>query len=105
MNTEQVTSYRTNERRDYYRHLTVFAVVNLILAALNLGSNPQRIWFVLPLFTWGYVLAIHTFSTLAEGTWLDPRREYHEILRLMEEDQQRFAKQTTRHVARPTQSA
>jgi hypothetical protein len=96
MNTQQIESHRVTERRQYYRHLALFAAVNGALAALNLALSPQSAWFVVPLTLWGFGLAVHTLSALGEGTWLDARREYHAIMRLMDEDQRRFAAQRTR---------
>lgn len=40
-------------------HLTVYIVVNLLLAAINLMASPQYYWFVWPLMGWGIGIVFH----------------------------------------------
>jgi len=55
---------RVNQKMGFYIHATVFVVVNLGLAALNLAGG-ARGWHLWPLAGWGLGLAIHGFVTFA----------------------------------------
>ena len=52
-------SRRANARYDFYSHLTVYIIVNLMLAGLNWIITPTILWFVFPLAGWGAGLAVH----------------------------------------------
>lgn len=51
-------SMSTDPWTGFKRHMIVFGVVNAGLAALNLLTQPQHLWFVYPLAGWGLALAI-----------------------------------------------
>ena len=56
---------RVNQKMGFYKHVAVYGVVNLGLAAISL-VNGQR-WYLGPLLGWGLGLAIHgvvTFTSL-----------------------------------------
>src|SRR4051794_9375813 len=36
-----------------YIHILVYVLVNAGLAAINLSTSPDKIWFIWPLFGWG----------------------------------------------------
>ena len=55
---------RVNQKMGFYIHLTVYVLVNLGLAAINLLSGGQR-WHLWPLAGWGVGLAIHGLVTFA----------------------------------------
>ena len=42
-----------------YIHLLVYVLVNAGLIALNLGTSPERIWFIWPLVGWGIGVLLH----------------------------------------------
>ncbi len=46
--------------RGFGLHLLAYFIVMAALVALNLTTEPENPWFVLPLVGWGSVLAIHT---------------------------------------------
>ena len=48
----------------FYIHLTVYVLVNLGLAAINLASGGKS-WHLWPLAGWGLGLAIHGIVTFA----------------------------------------
>jgi hypothetical protein len=48
--------------KGFYAHLTVYLLVNTGLAALNLLTTPQHIWFIWSLFGWGIGVASHGLS-------------------------------------------
>lgn len=56
--------------RGFYHHLTVFALVNAGLLAINLIASPGRYWFQWPLLGWGIWLALHAFGSFNRRRWL-----------------------------------
>lgn len=59
---------RVNQKMGFYKHLMVYLVVNLGLAAISLYSGHR--WYLGPLLGWGIGLAIHgivTFANLRSG--------------------------------------
>lgn len=69
--------------RAFYVHLTVFALVNLGLAAINLVASPDRVWHVWPLFGWGIALAIHGLTVFSRGRWLGADWEQRKLRELL----------------------
>ena len=56
-----------NARDDFYSHLTVYVIVNLMLAGLNWLITPTILWSVYPLAGWGVGLAVHGLAVFAGG--------------------------------------
>ena len=49
----------------FYIHLTVYALVNAVLVALNLATSPGHLWFQWPLLGWGVGVIAHALVTFA----------------------------------------
>lgn len=45
--------------RGFGYHLIGYFVVMIVLVPVNMLTNPQRPWFVLPMVGWGAVLGLH----------------------------------------------
>jgi hypothetical protein len=60
----QLAKRRVNQKMGFYVHLSVYLLVNLGLAAINLLGGGQR-WHLWPLAGWGLGLAIHGIVTFA----------------------------------------
>jgi hypothetical protein len=58
----QLAKRRVKQKMGFYVHLTVYVLVNLGLAAVNMVSGGQR-WHLWPLAGWGLGLAIHGIVT------------------------------------------
>jgi hypothetical protein len=74
---------RAHELRSFYQHLVIYVLVNSALAAWNLLTDPDSLWFVYPLGGWGIGLAIHALTTLGGGRFFGAeweRRKIEEIL-------------------------
>ena len=59
---------RTDAKFGFWRHAGIYAVVNTGLAAINLYTSPQTLWFLFPLLGWGFGLLMHglaVFQTLS----------------------------------------
>lgn len=67
-------AWRVEARLAFYRHLMIFVVVNLLLAALNLLRNPEHLWFPWVIFGWGIGLLAH-FLNVYSYRWIGSRRE------------------------------
>ena len=90
MNTEE-TKYqkakkRVEELRDYYIHLTVYVVINLILFSINMIVSPDSLWFIWPLLGWGVALAIHTLTVFGFVPSFGPDWEERKIREIMENE-------------------
>lgn len=56
-------------------HLAAFALVNLVMYALNRVYSPQTIWFVWPLAGWGLALAFHGLAVMQGSSVRDDMLE------------------------------
>lgn len=74
---------RVNQKMGFYIHLTVYVLVNLGLAAINLAGGGKS-WHLWPLAGWGLGLAIHGIVTFASlrGEGVRERMLEQEIERL-----------------------
>ena len=74
---------RANQTMGFLVHLTVYVLVNLGLAAINLVGGGGR-WSLWPLAGWGLGLAIHGLVTLVglQGDGLRQRLIDRELQRL-----------------------
>jgi hypothetical protein len=57
---------RPDEREAHRRRLRLFGyhligyfLVMIVLVPINMMTDPQRPWFVLPMVGWGAILAVH----------------------------------------------
>ena len=85
---------RTAERRAHAKlgfrsHLVVYVIVNLGLAALNLGLSPQYLWFLWSAGGWGIGLVAHGASVYLDGSNLRERMIAKEMERLRAEARSR----------------
>ena len=76
---------RVTEIKDFYHHLVVYGVVNVVLIILNLMTSPGYYWFVWPLFGWGIGVALHGVSVFG-GFW-GRSWEERKIKELMDRDE------------------
>ena len=69
--TPQQLRFTEPPLRGFLIHLTVFIVVIVGLAALNLIRNPTHPWFLWVLFGWGIAIVVHDLVLLIK---FRPRR-------------------------------
>ena len=62
--TPQQLKFTEPPMRGFLVHLTVYIVVIIGLAALNLMRNPAHPWFLWVLCAWGIALAVHDLVLL-----------------------------------------
>ncbi len=80
---------RVRELRGFYRHLSVFAIVMPLLAALDLLTSPDRTWFQWPLLGWGSGVLAHGLAIRSDGRWLGRAWEERKIAEMMASEQMR----------------
>jgi hypothetical protein len=65
---------RVEARLAFYRHVMIYAVVNALLAVLNLVRSPNRLWFQWVILGWGIGLLAHGLNVYSYR-WFGSRRE------------------------------
>ena len=72
---------RVKQKVDFYGHLAVYVISIAFLALINLLTNPDRIWFIWPLFGWGVAILFHFMGTFVfgEGTAIQRRMLEREL--------------------------
>lgn len=63
-NYDQATQ-RVEEKMGFFIHLVAYVVVNAALAALNLVTNPDVLWFHWPLAGWGIGVVLHGWKVFS----------------------------------------
>ena len=88
MNEQEIKYQKAKERvavlRAFYRHLSVYVIVNLGLFLINMITSPETLWFIWPLMGWGIALALHAFRVFVArpgSSW-----EEKKIAELMQEE-------------------
>lgn len=56
-----------DQKRAFWLHLSAYVVINIMLAAVNLRSAPENIWFIWPLLGWGIGVAGHGLALVLEA--------------------------------------
>jgi len=88
MNEQEIKYQKARERvtalRGFYRHLTVYIIVNLGLFLINITTSPERLWFFWPLMGWGIAIllgALRVFGRTIGSNW--ERRKIDEFMNKM----------------------
>lgn len=55
----QKAKERVEELKGFYKHLTIYTIVNAILLLINLVNSPDQLWFYWPVLGWGIGLVSH----------------------------------------------
>jgi hypothetical protein len=65
-------------KSDFYRHLAVYVVVNLLLVVINLVTWQDYFWAVWPLLGWGIGIAIHALRAFVfDGSGRHSAHHHH----------------------------
>lgn len=83
----QEAKKRVEDIKGFYIHVVTYIVVNIVLAAINLVSSPEYLWFIWPLGGWGIGLVLHAFSVFSNFWGKD--WEERKIKEIMEKDKRR----------------
>ena len=88
MNTEekyQKATKRVQAIKEFYTHLTVYVLVNLLLFTINMLTTPGSLWFYWPLMGWGIAVALHALRVFGSGDRLGAEWKERKINALMEQ--------------------
>jgi 2TM domain-containing protein len=80
---------RVDILRGFYVHAIVFVIVNLGLAAYNLATSPDRMWFIAVLGGWGIGLIAHGAYALGSGRFLGEAWQERKIREEMDREHRR----------------
>jgi len=90
MNTEETKYQKAKERveviKNFYIHLIVYGVVNLMLFSINMIVTPDGLWFIWPLLGWGLGVVFHALSIFGSGRGFGTDWEERKIKELMENE-------------------
>lgn len=67
------------KRADFKRHLFTYVVIIGFLAAINLLTSREYLWFLWPALGWGIGIAFHAFSTYSGWKESLEEREYEKL--------------------------
>lgn len=56
---------RVEAKLEFYKHLAIYIVVNILLIVINLMTSPDYYWFKWPLLGWGIGIVIHALKVIA----------------------------------------
>ena len=73
----------------FYIHLTAYIIVNVLLFAANILTDPEGLWFYWVTFFWGIGLVIHGFGVYVEGRIFGREWEERKIREYMEREERR----------------
>lgn len=55
----QAARGRAEAKYGFFVHAAVFVAVMLLLIVINILTSPETLWFIWPLFGWGFAVALH----------------------------------------------
>ena len=50
---------RVEAKVRFYRHLTVYIAVCVLLMIINFSTSTEYLWFIWPLMGWGFAVLLH----------------------------------------------
>ena len=65
---------RGEARLAFYRHVTIYVLVNGLLVVLNLVRNPHHLWFQWVVLGWGIGVFVHALNVFSYR-WFGSRRD------------------------------
>jgi len=77
---------RVEKIKGFYRHFSVYIIVNPFLIFINLRFSPGFQWFWFPAFGWGIGLVFHFLEVNNYNIFLGKNWEDRKIKEMMKED-------------------
>ncbi|MCB9433218.1 MAG: 2TM domain-containing protein [Ardenticatenaceae bacterium] len=56
---------RVTAKVGFYRHLTIYIAVNILLIIINVSTSTEYLWFIWPLMGWGLAVVLHALRVFA----------------------------------------
>jgi len=86
---EQWARKKVKRIKGFFNHLTIFMVINMVLAYANYRDNEwQYIWFLWTTVTWGLAILIHAINAFGVLPFMGEDWKKRKIKALMEKDAQ-----------------
>ena len=71
---------RVKELKDFYRNLITYIGINILLIAINLLTNPNKLWFYWVTIFWGIGIILHASKVfIIRGKFLGKEWEEKKI--------------------------
>ncbi|MBI4766418.1 MAG: 2TM domain-containing protein [Deltaproteobacteria bacterium] len=78
---------RVRELKHFYRNLTTYIMVNILLIIINLITNPGKLWFFWVTVFWGFFILLHGLRVFVfKGKFLGKAWEEKKIKEIMEKE-------------------
>jgi hypothetical protein len=77
---------RVRKIRDFYTHLVVYVVINLMLVGIWYFTSGGFPWFIFPVVGWGIGLFFHWYSVYVEDGILGRNWEDKKVKELMDKE-------------------
>lgn len=78
---------RADELGEFYQHLMIFVIINIILFAINMLTSPGYLWFIWPLAGWGLGISIHAVTVFGGSRFWGTEWRERKASELMKKDQ------------------
>lgn len=75
---------RVEARVGFYRHLTIYVSVSVMLILINFSTSTEYLWFIWPLMGWGLAVLLHALRVFALPG--DPKVTERMIMKEMEKE-------------------
>ena len=83
----QEAKARVRELKHFYRNLTTYIAVNILLIIINLLTHPGKLWFYWVAIFWGFFVLLHALKVFAfKGKFLGREWEEKKIKEIMEKE-------------------
>lgn len=81
MDLHHKAEQRVKRKSRFYRNLATYVIMSIFFIALNLLTNPGKLWFQWPVLGWGIGIAAEYLKVFVWQNWEDRELE-REIRRL-----------------------
>ncbi|WP_420630288.1 2TM domain-containing protein [Candidatus Leptofilum sp.] len=58
---------RVEAKVRFYRHLTIYIAVSVLLMLINFSTSTEYLWFIWPLMGWGFAVLLHALQVFGYG--------------------------------------
>ena len=85
-----IAKERVSQLKGFYSHLTSYVLINIMLAAINLLTEPGRLWFFWITIFWGFGLLSHGATVFIQKGIMGQeweKRKIEEIVRKLSDDE------------------
>jgi len=81
-----IAKMRIEEIKSFYVHAGIYAIVNVVLVAINIFNEDEVWWSLWAVLGWGLGLLIHGFAVFGPLSAIMMRWEQRKIAQLMHKD-------------------